>query len=76
MGSPVLSYNNVWNNFQGPYTGISAGTGDINLDPQFTDRLSGDFSLLATSPSINTGNPNLYDLDCSRSDMGADGGPY
>ena len=32
--------------------------------------------LQSTSPSINTGDPELYDLDCTRSDMGAFGGPY
>lgn len=79
----TLSYNNVWNNFQGSYTGISAGTGDISSDPQFENLSSGNYHLQSGSPSENTGDPSLFDgnVDCAdssnrRSDMGAYGGPW
>ena len=34
------------------------GTGNIDLDPRFVDPANGDFTLLAESPCINTGDPN------------------
>ena len=80
-GTPTLSYNNVYGNFQGSYTGIAAGIGDISADPKFTSTT--DYHLQADSPSINTGDPALFDagVDCAntvsrRSDMGAYGGPW
>ena len=36
----------------------------------------GNYSLQAASPSINAGDPDLYDSDCTRSDQGAYGGPF
>ena len=79
---PILSYNNVWGNFQGSYTGVSAGTGDISAEPSFVDPSSEDYQLQFDSPCINTGSPSLCDegVACgetdSRSDMGAYGGPW
>jgi parallel beta-helix repeat protein len=74
--TPTLFYNNVWNNYQGDYTNISAGFGDISEDPQFENPSSGVYRLNSGSTSINSGDPDLYDPDCSRSDRGAYGGPY
>ncbi|MCK5512870.1 MAG: right-handed parallel beta-helix repeat-containing protein, partial [Deltaproteobacteria bacterium] len=81
--TPELSYNNVYNNYQGEYTGVAPGTGDISADPLYVDLASGDYHLKSGSPSENTGDPALYDadIDCSafpacRSDMGAYGGPW
>ena len=53
-----------------------AGNGNMNVDPQFVDLV--DYRLSPTSPAIDAG-PNdveLADLDRSRNDMGAYGGPW
>ena len=41
----TLGYNNVWNNANNNYRGISAGTGDISIDPLFVDPANRDFHL-------------------------------
>jgi len=41
------------------YSGLSAGTGDIQQDPLFVDRPADDYHLQYTSPCANTGN-NSY----------------
>lgn len=74
--TPILSYNNVWKNYQGDYTGIAAGTNDISENPQFEDPTNGVYRLKSGSTSIDTGNLELSDSDCSHSDRGAYGGPY
>jgi hypothetical protein len=81
-GAVALSYNDVFGNFQGPYTGIAAGNGDLAVDPLFVDSAHGDYHLQAGSPGRNAGDPALNDagVSCSdvarRSDMGAYGGPW
>ncbi|MFA5032497.1 MAG: hypothetical protein WC614_05695 [bacterium] len=49
------------------------GTGNIDQLPLFADTADGDFSLVETSPCVNTGDPDFYliDPDGSRIDMGA-----
>jgi len=49
--------------------------GNIAEDPRFTDAAGGDFSLSASSPCIDAGDPVLRDVDGTRSDMGPLGGP-
>jgi len=39
------SYNNVWNNTLGNYSGTSPGPGDISADPLFANPAAGDFHL-------------------------------
>ena len=66
-------YNDVWNNKSGNYNGISAGTGDISVNPQFVDTENYDFHLKSTtgrwsgsswvndditSPCIDRGDPS------------------
>ena len=51
------------------------GDGNINADPMFVDPENADFRLKARSPSIDAGDPTIFDPDGSRSDMGAYGGP-
>jgi hypothetical protein len=46
--APIVTYSDV----QGGYS----GTGNINLDPMFTDALNGDYRLLSGSPCIDVGN--------------------
>jgi hypothetical protein len=48
--------------------------GNIFADPMFMDSL--DFHLQAFSLAIDTGDPEKFDPDGSRSDIGAYGGPY
>ncbi|MCI0477579.1 MAG: right-handed parallel beta-helix repeat-containing protein [Anaerolineales bacterium] len=51
---PLGTYNNVWANVWGDYSGVSAGTGSISADPRFVSLL--DAHLLCSSPAINAGN--------------------
>ena len=53
------------------------GNSNIDADPLFNNVSSGDYSLQAGSPCIDTGNPSseYNDTDGSRNDMGAYGGP-
>ena len=73
--SPVLTYNDVWNNATN-YQNCSPGTGSISADPMFSNPPT-DYHLQSGSPCIDAGNPGaLYnDPDGSRNDMGAYGGP-
>jgi len=41
----IIGNNNLWKNAKGDYNGISAGTGDISVDPLFADPAKGDFHL-------------------------------
>jgi len=62
-----IQYNCVWNNGT-DYTVITPGTGDINLDPLFTE----DYHLQPGSPVIDAGHPGYTpDPDGTRADMGA-----
>jgi len=53
--TPTLSYNDVWDNTSGDYSGCSAGTGDISQDPIFCDAPGGDYSVHGSSPTLGTG---------------------
>jgi hypothetical protein len=57
--------------FQGPGELLE---GNIFTDPMFMDTL--DYYLQAYSPAIDAGDPEIFDPDGSRSDMGAYGGQY
>ena len=59
-GTPVIDYNDVWNNgsaplFEDNYSGCSAGANDISEDPLYTDPATGDFHLLYPSPCREAG---------------------
>ncbi|MHC1738858.1 MAG: hypothetical protein AB9882_12710 [Ignavibacteriaceae bacterium] len=77
---PELDYNIFWNNgnlLPSPY---HLGSHDIHADPMFVkDTLAssqkGDFHLQMYSPGIDAGDPNILDVDGSRSDIGLYGGP-
>lgn len=80
--APLISFNNVfgstWLNYNPQFGGVAApGPGDISLDPLFDTASVPPFHLSYASPCINAGDPNpLYnDIDGSRNDMGAFGGP-
>ena len=82
-------YNLVFGNEHYDYDGIEPAPHDIQVDPLFVDRFSGDYHLMSVdcgdssdSPCIDAGDPTIFDsiLDCDwglgeeRSDMGAYGG--
>ncbi|MCL5097106.1 MAG: right-handed parallel beta-helix repeat-containing protein [Candidatus Omnitrophica bacterium] len=80
--TPLISFNDVWDNDWRDYDAQAGGVagpglGDISADPLFDPAASLRFALSADSPCINAGDPDpVYnDLDGSRSDMGAYGGP-
>jgi hypothetical protein len=65
-------YNLVFGNDTADYVGITAGMHDIQSDPLFVDRFSGDFRLLPNSPCIDAGDPSFpLDPDSTRADIGA-----
>jgi hypothetical protein len=53
---PVLRDNCI-NNTNGNYDNLSAGVGDIQADPLFVNRVTGDFRLQSASPCIDAGKP-------------------
>ncbi len=69
---PPLSYNLVWNNSGGDYTGCAPGVGSLSGDPLFVDPQAGDYHLGLHSPAIDAGIPGplFQDPDGSRGDMG------
>ncbi len=56
---PVLLNNCVHDNSGVNYTNLAPGLNDLQADPQFVNRATGDFRLLATSPCIDAGT-NLF----------------
>jgi len=65
-------YNLVFGNGGGDYIGIEPGPHDIQADPMFVDRFSGDYHLLPNSPCIDAGDPDSpLDPDGTRADIGA-----
>ncbi|QQS36216.1 MAG: hypothetical protein IPM56_18575 [Ignavibacteriales bacterium] len=80
-GTVIPDYNLFWN-----VTELVSGTailGDSNIvaDPMFVkdtipnSQLDFDYHLQKYSPAIDKGNPNILDVDGSRSDIGIFGGP-
>ncbi|MFW6134287.1 MAG: carboxypeptidase regulatory-like domain-containing protein [Elusimicrobiota bacterium] len=67
-------YNNYFGNVSADYNNISAGTGDISVNPLFVDPANGDFHLKPNSPCIDAGDPSETDPDGTRINMGAYGG--
>ncbi len=79
LDSAVINYNCFYNNnaitnntaFFNPDTTIY-----YSSDPMFENPDSNNFLLQMFSPLINAGDPNILDVDGSRSDVGLFGGPY
>ncbi len=75
------NYNLFWNNVT-DVVGINYGDSDQVADPMFvkdtilTPDGNFDFHLQKYSPAIDKGNPDILDVDGSRSDIGLFGGPY
>ncbi len=79
LDTAVINYNCFYNN-----TAISNNTALFNpdttiyyaSDPMFENQDSNNFLLQMFSPLINAGDPNILDVDGSRSDVGLYGGPF
>ena len=74
-------YNLFWKNLL-DYNNSNYGDSDIVADPMFvkdtipTANGNYDFHLQKYSPAIDKGDPNILDVDGSRSDIGMYGGPF
>ena len=74
-------YNLFFNNNKDVYSNVVLGPNTVYQDPMFvkdtvpSDNLSFDFHLQQYSPAIDAGNPDILDVDGSRSDIGMYGGP-
>jgi len=67
------NWNLFWNNIDDFSDRATAGDNDVFDDPQF---LQGSYRLSLDSPAINQGNPDIFDRDRTRSDIGLYGGPF
>ncbi len=79
LDTAVINYNCFYNN-----NAISNNTALFNpdttiyytSDPMFENQDSNNYLLQMFSPLIDAGDPNIFDVDGSRSDVGLFGGPY
>ncbi|MBP9583432.1 MAG: hypothetical protein KBE38_14830 [Ignavibacterium sp.] len=75
------NYNIFWKNEQDLF-GLNYGDSDRVADPMFkndtipTANENYDFHLQKYSPAIDKGDPNILDVDGTRSDIGMYGGPF
>lgn len=69
-GTDSLSFNNVWNNTPANHHGITAGTGDISVDPRFADAPHGNYHLGYGSPCASAGSADGVTPD-GTTDIGA-----
>lgn len=86
VAASTFQYNDLWSNAAGALSGeLSTGSLDdtnLEVDPELVgyslDGVSHNdtFALSLVSPCIDAGDPEINDLDGSRSDLGAYGGPY
>jgi hypothetical protein len=80
--SNKFDYNIYWKNNHNFRTINAQGDSDIIADPMFVkDTIANaqfdfDYHLQAFSPGIDKGDPNILDLDGTRSDIGMYGGPF
>ncbi len=83
LGSGFISsdYNLFWGNGI-DLDGTTYGDSDRVANPMFVKdtlpnpELDFDYHLQAYSPGIDKGDPNIFDIDSSRSDIGLYGGPF
>jgi len=76
--SAIIDYNDVWGNTEMYTEFFTAGEHNISENPMFVNASSVNFHLQPGSPCIDSGDPDpmFNDLDGSRNNMGAFGGPY
>lgn len=63
-GTIISTYNDVWNNASGQYSGVPPGTGDISNDPLFVNSANSDFHLKSTGGHWT---PDGYVIDSVKS---------
>jgi len=73
-------YNLFWNNVSNTWSNAQMGQHSIIADPMFVNDSiplteNYDFHLQMYSPAIDAGDPAILDVDGTRSDIGAYGGP-
>ncbi len=76
--TPVaLDWNLVWQNGAFDWIGAASGPNDVALDPLFVNAVALDYRVALASPALDSGDPDpaRNDLDGSRNDRGAEGGP-
>jgi hypothetical protein len=77
--NPLIQYNNVWNTSTINYYNFTPDSSNLSVDPMIvnddTTQLDFDLHLQIFSPAIDAGDPNILDVDGSRSDIGMFGGP-
>ena len=79
---PNSDYNLFWGNEINTRGDAILNDSDIVADPMFVKdtlpnaELDFDYHLQAYSPAIDAGDPNILDVDGSRSDIGMYGGPF
>jgi len=75
----IFRYNNIWDNGIN-YTNDIPDSTNFAFDPLIVndDSTTGEFNfhLQKYSPLIDAGDPNIFDKDSSRSDIGLFGGPF
>ncbi len=78
-GSAVttIKYNNCWKTEQDFYNFPNEpDSTNMHLNPMFVDVYNKDLHLQLYSPMIDAGDPDVLDVDGTRSDLGYYGGPY
>lgn len=76
-----FAYNGVWGNATDLVGLAGSGAGNLSADPRFRgvsddgDWTNDDWRLSSGSPAVDAGDPAILDVDGSRSDLGAYGGP-
>ncbi|MCH7964818.1 MAG: right-handed parallel beta-helix repeat-containing protein [Bacteroidetes bacterium] len=73
--SPIIQYNNSWNNTIN-YGGFTPDSTNLSVDPMVVSEDSLDFHLQMFSPLIDAGDPDILDIDETRSDIGLHGGLF
>ena len=79
LDTAVINYNCFYNN-DAISNNLALFNPDTTIyytsDPMFENQDSNNYLLQMYSPLINAGDPNILDVDGSRSDVGLYGGPY
>ncbi|MBV6510704.1 MAG: hypothetical protein FMNOHCHN_00181 [Ignavibacteriaceae bacterium] len=71
----IIRYNAAWK-VNKLFDGVQGDSTNKILFPMFVDEEAGDFRLQKYSPLIDAGDPDILDVDGTRSDIGPLGGPY
>ncbi|MGB9618901.1 MAG: right-handed parallel beta-helix repeat-containing protein, partial [Armatimonadota bacterium] len=70
-GSAQVMYCDFWSNSGNSFGTSPVLVGNITADPLFVSAAGGDYRLQGSSPCIDAGDPNMFDPDGTRADIGA-----